>query len=60
MKPEVKKTIRIVLGGVFILSLFAYLILGKEWARIPFFLLLCIVCLYNLFFNNPGSGAKKE
>ena len=60
MKPKVKKTIRIVLGGVFILSLFAYLILGKEWARIPFFLLLCIVCLYNLFFNNPGSGAKKE
>ena len=60
MKPEVNKTIRIVLGGVFILSLFAYLILGKEWARIPFFLLLCIVCLYNLFFNNPGSGAKKE
>ena len=60
MKPEVKKTIRIVLGGVFILSLFAYLIMGKEWARIPFFLLLCIVCLYNLFFNNPGSGAKKE
>ena len=60
MKPEVKKTIRIVLGGVFILSLFAYLILGKEWARIPFFLLLCIVCLYNLFFNNPASGAKKE
>ena len=60
MKPEVKKTIRIVLGGVFILSLFAYLILGKEWARIPFFLLLCIVCLYNLFFNNPDSGAKKE
>ena len=60
MKPEVKKTIRIVLGGGFILSLFAYLILGKEWARIPFFLLLCIVCLYNLFFNNPGSGAKKE
>lgn len=60
MKPEVKKTIRIVLGGVFILSLFAYLILDKEWARIPFFLLLCIVCLYNLFFNNPGSDKKEE
>ena len=38
MKPTVKKTIRIVLGSVFIVSLFAYLILGKEWARLSFFL----------------------
>ena len=60
MKPKVKKTIQIVLGSVFILSLFAYLILGKEWARIPFFLLLCIVCLYNLFFNNPGPGVEEQ
>lgn len=60
MKPKVKKTIQIVLGSVFLLSIFAYLILGKEWAKLPFFLSLCLVCLYNLFFNNPASGAKKE
>ena len=60
MKPKVKKTIQIVLGSVFILSLFAYLILGKEWARIPFFLLLCLVSLYNLFFNNPGPGVEEQ
>ena len=60
MKPTVKKTIRIVLGSVFIVSLFAYLILGKEWARLSFFLSLCLVSLYNLFFNNPGSGTKEE
>ncbi len=60
MKPKVEKTIQIVLGSVFILSLFAYLILGKEWARLPFSLSLCLVCLYNLIFNNRGSGTKEE
>ena len=48
------------LGERDLLSIFAYLILGKEWARLPFSLSLCLVCLYNLFFNNPGSGAKEE
>lgn len=57
---KVKKTIQIVLGSVFLLSIFAYLILGKEWAKLPFSLSLCLICLYNLFFNNPASGAKKE
>ena len=60
MNPKVKKTIQIVLGSVFLLSIFAYLILGKEWARLPCSLSLCLVCLYNLFFNNPGSGAKEK
>ena len=60
MKPKVKKTIQIVLGSVFIPSLFAYLILGKEWAKLPFALTLCLVSLYNLMFNNPGSGMKEE
>ncbi|MBR0298740.1 MAG: hypothetical protein IJQ93_00305 [Bacteroidales bacterium] len=60
MKPKVKKTIQIVLGSVFLLSIFAYLILDKEWARLPFSLSLCLVCLYNLFFNNPGSSTKEE
>ena len=60
MKGKVHRIIRIVLGTVFILSIFAYLILGKEWARLPFSLSLCLVCLYNLVFNNPGSGTKEE
>ena len=60
MKGKVHRIIRIVLGSVFLLSIFAYLILGKEWAKLPFSLSLCLVCLYNLFFNNPASGAKKE
>ena len=60
MKPKVKKTIHIVLGSVFLLSIFAYLILDKEGARLPFSLSLCLVCLYNLFFNNPGSSTKEE
>lgn len=60
MKGKVHRIIRIVLGSVFLLSIFAYLILGKEWARLPFSLLLCLVCLYNLIFNNRGSAAKEE
>ena len=60
MNPKVDKAIHIVLGSVFILSILAYLLLGKEWARIPFFSSLSLVSLYNLFFNNPGSGRKKE
>ena len=38
MKPKVKKTIQIVLGSVFLLSIFAYLILGQgmgETALLP-------------------------
>ena len=34
MNPKVDKVIHIVLGSVFILSILAYLILGKEWAKI--------------------------
>ena len=59
MKPKVDIAIHIVLGSIFLLSIFAYLILGKEWARLPFFLSLCLVSLYNLFFNKPGSNSKK-
>ena len=33
---------------------------SKEWAKLPFYLSLCLVSLYNLFFNKPGSGTKKE
>ena len=60
MTPKVDKAIYIVLGSVLILSILAYLIFGKEWARLPFYLSLCLVSLYNLFFNRPGSGTKKE
>ena len=60
MNPKVDKAIYIVLGSVFVLSIIAYLILGKEWAKLPFYLSLCLVSLYNLFFNKPGSGTKKE
>ena len=31
-----------------------------DWAKLPFALSLCLVSLYNLFFNNPGSGTKEE
>ena len=60
MSPKVDKAIHIVLGSVFILSILAYLILGKEWAKLPFYLSLCLVSLYNLFFNNLGAHSKKE
>ena len=60
MNPKVDKAIYIVLGSVSILSILAYLILGKEWARLPFYLSLSLVSLYNLFLNHPGSGTKKE
>ena len=60
MNPKVDKAIHIILGSIFLLSILAYLILGKEWARLPFFLSLCLVSLYNLFFNKPGSDSKKE
>ncbi len=60
MNPKVDKAIHIVLGSVFIISIIAYLSLGKEWAKLPFYLSLCLVSLYNLFFNNPGTHPKKE
>ena len=60
MNPKVDKAIHIILGSAFLLSIIAYLIFGKEWARLPFYVLLCLVCLYNLFFNNPGTQSKKE
>lgn len=60
MNPKVDKAIHIVLGSVLLLSILAYLILGKEWARLPFYLSLGLVSLYNLFFNNPGSHSNKE
>ena len=60
MNPKVDKAIHIILGSAFILSIIAYLIFGKEWARLPFYVSLCLVCLYNLFFNNPGTHSKKE
>ncbi len=60
MNPKVDKAINIVLGSVLLLSILAYLILGKEWARLPFYLSLGLVSLYNLFFNNPGSHSNKE
>ena len=60
MNPKVDKAIHIVLGSVLLLSILAYLILGKEWARLPFYFSLGLVSLYNLFFNNPGSHSNKE
>ena len=47
MNPKVDKAIYIVLGSVFILSIIAYLILGIEWARLPFYVQ---VALLNLLF----------
>ncbi len=60
MNSKVDKAVHIVLGSVFVLSIVAYLIFGQAWARLPFYLTLCLVSLYNLFFNKPGSGAQKE
>ena len=60
MNPKVDKAIYIVLGSVFILSIIAYLILGKEWAKLPFYLSLCLVSLYNLFSINLAQEQRKS
>ena len=60
MNPKVDKAFYIVLGSVLIFSILAYLFFGKEWARLPFYLSLSLVSLYNLFLNHPGSGTKNE
>ena len=60
MKPQVIKVIYIIVGSLFLLFFFAYLIFDKEWARRPFYLMILIVSLYNFFFNRPKKDSDKE
>jgi len=53
MKTKTSKILRYTLGGGLIITMLLYLIGGYEWARLPFYLLLLAVSLYNLFFNRP-------
>lgn len=56
MNPKVDKVIYIVLGSAFVFTIVAYLILGLEWAKQPFYFTLAIV----LLFNKLWSKTKKE
>lgn len=53
MKTKTSKILRYTLGGGLIITMLLYLIGGYEWARLPFYLMLLVVSLYNLFFNRP-------
>ena len=59
MNPKVDKVIYIVLGSALVFTIIAYLILGLEWAKRPFYFTLVIVCLYNLLFNIRRSNTKQ-
>ena len=58
MNHKTDKVIQIILGTVFLFCVAAYLIFGQEWAKSPFYLTMSAICLYNLFFNTPGSGKE--
>ena len=58
MNPKTDKTIRIVLGVVFLFTMAAYLIFDWEWAKLPFYLFMVVAALYNLSFFSPGSGKE--
>lgn len=52
MNPKTTDIIIIIVLGVpYIVFFVLYLLPGNDWARLPFFLLLTLISLYNLFFN---------
>ena len=53
MNTKKSKLVRYTLGISFIIIGILYLIADLGWARRPFYLMMLIVCLYNLFFNLP-------
>ena len=60
MKPKVEKALRITIGIAFLVFSGALLLLDLEWARIPWALLLIIICLSNFFSNFRSPKMKDE
>jgi hypothetical protein len=54
MKPVVKKTILYTVTAVFVFFSIAYFC-DKEWARLPWCILLVGISLYNLIWNRPSQ-----
>ena len=51
MNNKINKILNWIIGIIYFVALFLYLILGYEWAREPFFLVMAVICLWNLFYN---------
>ena len=51
MTTKYSKLIRYTIGVSFIIIGILYLVANLEWARIPFYVMMVIIGLYNLF--NP-------
>ena len=53
MNEKPKKIIRIIIGIPFFASILIFFITGADWAKSMFFVMLAILCLYNLILNRP-------
>ena len=53
MTPKVRAVLKWTLAAIF-LALFVLYLLNIEWAYKPFYIMMSVVCLYNLFFAKKG------
>jgi hypothetical protein len=53
MKPKINKAVRISIGVVFLVFFLFYVCFEKDWARLPFYIMLIVISLYNLIWNRP-------
>ncbi len=60
MKTRVEKTILITLGVICIALFIAYMFFNQEWARLPWAVLLMVICLFNLWTYLRSSKNKDE
>lgn len=55
-----KRIIGYIFASALIVFVVLYWIVDLEWARKPFELCLCAVCLYNLFLNPVNRKKSKD
>ena len=55
-----KKIIGYFFASLLIVFVVLYWIIDIEWARKPFELCLCVVCLYNLFLNPVNRNKSND
>ena len=55
MTKKTDRILRISLGSVFVATFILKFIFGFAWADLPFAVMLAVVCLYNLVFNNKKA-----
>lgn len=55
-----KKILGYIFASLLIVFVLLYWIMDIEWARRPFELCLCAVCLYNLFLNPVNRNKNND